>query len=177
MFYLFKPLPDSKMDFSGYMPFIKNVWLRKHFMKFVYILQSVLALISIMFGVWDFANWYIKLIIFVVVFICHELLHIVIVYSIGDISLTHSGLFFWLNSDAVMSKKRFLMFMLLPLLVLTVIPMCLLPYVKGVIFDGWLYVLWINAIIAGADIINSVLIAIKPAKAVFYRGYYKIDDK
>ena len=67
------------------------------------------------------------------------------------------------------------MFMSLPSLVLTVIPMCLLPYVKGVIFDGLLYVLWINAIIAGADINNSVLIAIKPAKAVFYRGYYKID--
>ncbi len=76
-----------------------------------------------------------------------------------------------------MSKKRFLMFMSLPLFVLTVIPLCLLPYAKGVIFDGLLYVLWMNAIIAGADIINTVLIAIKPAKAVFYRGYYKIDDK
>lgn len=60
---------------------------------------------------------------------------------------------------------------------LTVIPMCLLPFEKGVIFDGLLYVLWVNAIIAGADIINLVLIAIKPTKAVFYRGHYKIDDK
>lgn len=112
-----------------------------------------------------------------VVFVCHELLHIVVVYRIGDISLTHSGIFFWLYSDAVMSKKRFWMFMSLPLLVLTVIPMCVLLFAKGVIFDGLLYVLSINAIIAGADIINSVLIAIKPAKAVFYRGYYKIEDK
>ena len=75
-----------------------------------------------------------------------------------------------------MSKKRFWMFMSLPLLVLTVIPLCLLPFTKGVIFEGMLYVLWINAIIAGVDIINSVLIAIKPAKAVFYRGYYKIEE-
>lgn len=177
MFYLFKPLPDSKMEFSGYMPFIKNVWFRKHFMKFVYILQSVLVLLSIMLGVWNFSNWYIRLIIFMVVFVCHELLHIVVVYRIGDISLTHSGIFFWLYSDAVMSKKRFWMFMSLPLLALTVIPMCVLLFAKGVIFDGLLYVLSINAIIAGADIINAVLIAIKPAKAVFYRGYYKIEDK
>ncbi len=94
MFYLFKPLPDSKMDFSGYMPFIKNARFRKHFMKLVYVLQTMLVLISIMPGVWDFSNWYMKLIIFMVVFICHELLHIVVVYGIGDISLTHSGIFF-----------------------------------------------------------------------------------
>lgn len=95
----------------------------------------------------------------------------------GYISLTHSGIFFWLNSDAVMSKMRFWMFMSLPLLVLTVIPLCLLPFAKGVIFDGLLYVSWINAIIAGTDIINSVLIAIKPAKSVFCREFYKIEDK
>lgn len=149
MFYLFKSLPACTTDVSEYMPFIKNIWFRKHFMKFVYILQGMLTLMSIMLGVWNVFNWYIKLIIFVVVFICHELLHIVVVYRIGNISLTHSGIFFWLNSDAVMSKKRFLMFMSLPLLGLTILPMCLLPVVTGVIFDGLLYVSWINAIIAG----------------------------
>ena len=128
-------------------------------------------------GVWDFLNWYIKIIVIMLVFVCHELLHIVVVCRLGDISLTHSGIYFWLNSDAVLSKRRFWMFMSLPLIVLTVIPLCLLPFVKGVIFDGLLYVLWTNAIIAGADIINSVLIMIKPAKAVFYRGYYKVDGE
>lgn len=35
------------------------------------------------------------------------------------------------------------------------------------------YVMWINAMIAGSDIINSALIAIKPNNSLFYRGYYK----
>lgn len=100
-------------------------------MKFVYILQVVLVLISMVLGVWNFANWVIKSIIFIMVFIIHELLHILVVYKIGDISLTHSGIFFWLNS---------------------------------------------NAIIAGSDIINSILIAIKPSNAKFCRGYYIVEN-
>jgi hypothetical protein len=37
-----------------------------------------------------------------------------------------------------------------------------------------LFVSWINSIISAADIINSVLIAIKPRGAVFCSGYYRI---
>lgn len=96
MIYLFKPLPASDMDFSGYLPFIKSTWFRKHFMKFVFILQVMLIWLSIVLGVWDFANWVIKSIIFIIVFISHELLHILVVHKIGDISLTHSGIFFGL---------------------------------------------------------------------------------
>lgn len=175
MFCLFKPLPSSDMDFSNYFPFIKNVWFRKHFMKFVYILQVVLVFISLLLGVWNFANWLTKSIIFIMVFILHELLHILVIYKIGDISLTYSERFFWLNSNAIMSKKRFWMFMTLPLLVLTIIPMFFLPLTSGFAFDLLMYILWINAIIAGSDIINSILIAIKPSNAKFCRGYYILE--
>lgn len=172
MICFFKPLPPNDMDFSNHLPFIKNVWFRKHFMKFVYILQVVLTLISLALGVWDFSNWYTKIIIFIMVFVIHELLHVLVVYKLGDISLTHSGIFFWINSNAVMCKKRFWLFMTLPLLVLTIIPMFLLPLTSGFTLDVVMYILWINAIIASSDIINSVLIAIKPSNAIFCRGYY-----
>lgn len=172
MIYLFESLPSSDIDFSNWTPFIKNAWFRNHFMKFVYSLQVLLALVSMMMGVWDFANWVIKSIIFILVFIVHELLHILVVYKIGDISLTHSGIFFWLNSNAIMSKKRFWLFMTLPLLVLTLIPIFVLPFISGVTFEVLMYILWINAIIAGSDIINSILIAMKPANVKFCRGYY-----
>lgn len=56
MLYLFKPLPANDRDFSNWKPFIKNVWFRKHFMKFVYSLQIVLIIIATMLGVWNFAN-------------------------------------------------------------------------------------------------------------------------
>ena len=176
MIYFFKPLPPCDEDMSEYQPFIRNEWFRKHFMKFVYALQAVLALISVMLGVWDFANLFVKIVIFSLVYMLHELLHVLVVYKIGDISLTHSGIFLWLNSSAVMSKRRFWLFMTLPLIVLTVIPMILVPVADGMSVDVLRYILWINAIIAGSDMINSVLIAIKPQNARFYRGYYTTKD-
>jgi len=175
MLYFFKPLPPSDIDFSNYRPFIKNEWFRKHFMKFVYALQVVLILISESLGVWNFSSLLIRIVVFIMVYVSHELLHILVICKIGDISLTHSGIFLWLNSSAVMSKKRFWLFMTLPLLVLTIIPMILLPMVDGIIFDILKYILWVNAIIAGSDIINSVLIAIKPSNAKFCRGYYNTE--
>ena len=75
-----------------------------------------------------------------------------------------------------MRKKRFWLFMTLPLLVLTIIPMSFLPLTSGFTYDVLMYILWINAIIAGSDIINSVLIAMKPANAKFCRGYYIIEN-
>lgn len=50
-----------------------------------------------------------------------------------------------------------------------------LPLVGDNYFDLFLFVAWLNAIIAGSDILNSVLILIKPGKAKFYRGYYIIE--
>lgn len=176
MIYFFKPLPPGDIDFNKYMPFIKNEWFRRHFMKFVYALQLMIIALSIVFGVWNYSNWFIRTVLFIGVFICHELLHILVVCKIGDISLTHSGIFFWLNSNAIMSKRRFWLFMTLPLLVFTLIPMIFLWLLEGYIFDMMLYVVWINAIIAGSDIINSVLIAFKPSHAKFYRGYYTIEN-
>ncbi len=127
---------------------------------------------SVVLGVWEFANWLIRIAVFCIVYVCHELLHIVVVYRIGDLSLTHSGIFFWLNSDAVMSKVRFWMFMTLPFLGLTLVPGVVLLFTDGFLFEVLRYVAWINAIIAGSDIINSVLILLKPNKAKFYRGFY-----
>ena len=176
MFYFFKPLPPNDIDHTIYRPFIKNKWFRKNYMKFVYALQLTLIFFSIELGIWNFANWIIQTIVFIVVFLCHELLHIVVVYKIGDISLTHSGIFFWLNSNATMSKKRFWLFMSLPLLVFTIIPLFFLPLLDGFIFEMIVYIIWINAIIAGSDIINSLLIAIKPSRSKFYRGYYTIEN-
>ena len=177
MLYFFKPLPASDMDFSNYQPFIKNKWFRKNFMKFVYALQIALIWISAALGVWKFSNIVTRIGAFIMIYLLHELLHILVVYKIGDISLTYSGMFLWLNSSAIMSKKRFWLFMTLPLLGLTMAPLVLLPFVEGVVFEVLRYILWVNAIIAGSDIINSVLIVIKPANAKFCRGYYSIENQ
>lgn len=173
MIYFFKPLPACEFALSSWRPFIKNKWFEKHFMKFVYALQLLLLIISTLTGAWLFSNILIKLIVFCLVYVIHELLHIVVIYRIGNISITHSGIFFWIHSDAVMSKKRFWIFMALPFLCLTVLPMILMICTKGWWFELIRYVVWVNAIIAGADIINIALIAFKPTQAKFCRGYYK----
>jgi hypothetical protein len=36
-----------------------------------------------------------------------------------------------------------------------------------------IYICWVNLIIASADIINSILILMKPNNTLFYRGYYR----
>lgn len=196
MLYFMKPLPESKLDTSDWKHFIKNQWFRKHFMYFVYCLQAVLLVLSMLLGVWLALDDIMKVGLFISTFVIHELLHLVVIYRIGDISITHSGIFFWIASGAVLSKLRFFVFMSLPFIGLTVVPaiaalfLCAyesaghipqagLPDVSGGLKDILVYVAWINAIIAGSDIINSVLIAIKPKKSLFYRGYYKerADDR
>ena len=164
------------MDFSKWKPYIKNAWFLKHFMKFSLGLQVLLVLISIVLGVWNFANWVIRIIIFIAVLIIHELLHILVVYKIGDVGVTYSGTSLWISSNAIMSKNRYWLFIMLPLIVLTIIP-GLLSLINGFATEALKYIAWINAIIASSDIINSILIAIQPSNAKFCKGYFITEDR
>jgi len=143
-------------------------------MKFVYLLQFIIFLIPFFFETgFTHINIFSLLIIGISVFIIHEYIHIVTVNKKGDISLTFSG-FFWLNTNAVLSKTRFWFFMSLPFILLSVIPAILSFYVPSNIKSIILFVSWINALIASSDIINSFLIALKPKNAVFCRGYFQV---
>ena len=130
-----------------------------------------------MLGVWNFANWAIRAIIFVLVLAVHELLHMLVIYKIGDISVTFSALFVMVHSTATMSKKRYWLFVTLPLLVLTVIPIFILPFTDGVAFKLIRFIVWLNMCQSSFDIINSILVAIKPSSAIFNRGYYMIENQ
>ena len=105
------------------------------------------------------------------VFVIHELLHILVAYKTGDISVTCSGMSLWISSNAIMSKHRYWLFIALPLIVLTIIPI-FLSLIIGFPSETLKYIAWINAIIASSDIINSILIAIQPSNSKFCRGYY-----
>ncbi|WP_342472482.1 DUF3267 domain-containing protein [Metasolibacillus sp. FSL H7-0170] len=165
------------MNFSDWTPFIQNNWYRKHYMKFVYLLQLIIFLIPFFFET-DFTqiNIFTLIIIGIFVFIIHECLHIITINKKGDISLTFSGIFFWLNTNAILSKTRFWLFMSLPFIGLTVIPAIMSLYVPSNIKSIVLFVSWINAWISSSDIINSFLITIKPKNAIFCRGYYRVKE-
>ena len=173
MIYRVKTLPPADIDFSEYRPFIRNDWFRKHYMVFAYGLMALLAVLFFVTGSMKGVYFFLQLPIFVLVFLVHELLHILVAYPIGNIYLTHSGLFFWLEPDAKMTRGRFWLFMALPLLTLTLVPAVLLLLNTGTLRPYLRYIAWINAVIASSDIINSVLILLKPRDAVFYRGYYQ----
>ncbi|MBY0121965.1 DUF3267 domain-containing protein [Bacillus sp. S/N-304-OC-R1] len=163
------------MDLSEWTPFIPNHWFRKHYMKFVYLLQVIIFLIPYFFGGWfPHITTFVLFLIGLLVFITHETLHIIVINKKGDISLTFRGLFFWLHTNAVLSKQRFWVFMSLPFIVLSVVPVIVSFFVTEDIRSIFLFVCWINSLISASDIINSFLIAIKPKNSVFCKGYYQL---
>ena len=166
-------VPQPEIDHSQYRPFIRNDWFRKHYMVFAYGLMALLTVLLFVTGGMRGVYYPVRLPIFVLVFLVHELLHILVVYRLGDIYLSHSGLFFWMNPNAEMSKGRFFLYMSLPLLMLTLVPAALLLPDTGAFRPYLRYIAWSNAIIASSDIINTVLIPLKPKGSVFYRGYYR----
>jgi hypothetical protein len=171
----FRHLPQKNMDLSEWTPFIRNNWYRKHYMKFVYLLQIIILLIPYFFRIgFSHINSFAIIIIGILVFIIHECLHIIVINKKADISLTFSGIFFWLNTNATLSKSRFWVFMSLPFIVLSVVPAVMSLYVSGNIRIILLFICWINSLISSSDIYNSFLIAIKPKNTVFCRGYYQV---
>lgn len=171
----FRRLPQFRMNLSEWTPFIKNHWLQKHYMKFVYLLQVIIFLIPYFFGGWFPGTPIFALfLIGIFVFIIHEILHIIVINKKGDISLTFSGIFFWLHTNAILSKQRFWVFMSLPFIGLSVVPFIVSFFLSEDIKSIFLFVSWINSMISASDIINSVLIAIKPKNSVFCNGYYRL---
>jgi Putative zincin peptidase len=173
----FRHLPHKSMELSEWTPFIQNNWYRKHYMKFVYLLQIMTFLIPHFFttGFTDI-NLFLLIILGILVFIIHEWLHILVINNKGDISLTFSGIFFWLNTNAILTKVRFWVFMSLPFIVLSVVPVVISFYALGNIKLILLFVSWFNTLISSSDIINSFLIAIKPKNTIFCRGYYRVSQ-
>ncbi|MFE7061996.1 DUF3267 domain-containing protein [Sutcliffiella sp. NPDC057660] len=170
----FRHLPQKSMDLSEWTPFIQNYWYRKHYMKFVYLLQIIILSIPYFFNL-GFTDIKIFLLIIIgfLVFIIHECLHLLVINKKGDISVTFTGIFFWINTNAILSKVRFWVFMSLPFFVLSVVPVILSFYVLGNIKLILIYIGWFNTLISSSDIINSFLISIKPKNTVFCRGYYQ----
>ncbi len=144
-------------------------------MKFVYLLQIIIFLIPYFFKIgFTHINIFYLIIIGIFVFIIHECLHILVLNKKGDISLTCSGIFFWLNTNAILSKARFWVFMSLPIIVLSIVPAVMSFYVSGNMKSIMLFICWINTFISASDIYNSFFIAIKPKNSVFCRGYYQV---
>lgn len=171
----FRHLPQLSIDMSEWHPFIKNHWFRNHYMKFVYLLQVIILFIPNFIGGWfPHINTFILILAGVLVFVSHEILHIMVIIKQGDISLTFKGIFFWIHTDAILSKARFWVFMSLPFVTLSMLPFILSFVSSEDIKSILLFVSWINTLISASDIINSFLIAIKPKNSEFRRGFYRL---
>ena len=174
----FRNLPQPRMDLSEWKPFIRNSWFRKHFMKFVYLLMVAFFLAASWYywGSLNLLPGFPLILIILLVFLLHEAIHILVVKSKGDISLTFKGIYFWLNTNAILSKRRYWVFMSLPFIILTVFPAIASFFVSGDIKSLIIFISWYNLIISSSDIINSFLILLKPNRSVFCRGYYRVES-
>lgn len=171
----FRHLPQISMNLAEWTPFIRSNWYRKHYMKFVYLLQIIIFLIPFFFETgFSRINIIYLILVGIFVFLVHECLHILVISKKGDISLTFSGMYFWLNTNATLSKMRFWVFMSLPFIVLSVVTGVLSFYVSGNIKTILLFICWFNSFISASDIYNSFLIAMKPKNSFFCRGYYQV---
>lgn len=168
-----KPIPPLDIDYGIYRPFIKNEWFRKHYMWFAYGLMVVLFVAAYLTGGFRAGNIFTKVGVYLVVYPIHELLHISMAFTKGDIYLSHSGLYFWLTPNAELKKGRYWLFMTLPMIILTGLTGIAAVFTTGTLSEYLRYIAWINAITAGSDIINSFLILIKPARSSFIRGFYR----
>lgn len=171
-----KHLPLIRMNLKEWNPFIQSDWFRTHFMKFVYVLQITSFLLPFVLRT-NFAPFStITLVaIALVVFISHEFFHMLVIHSKGDVSLTFQGTFFWIHTNEILSKARFWLFMSLPFIALTVVPAMISFFVAGTLQTVVLFISWINLCYSAADIINSILIGVKPKNAVFCSGYYRVE--
>ena len=173
MLYIGKELPQMDIDENEYKPFIRHEWFRKKYMWFAYGLMFLLFITALSLGSLRAGHFIIRLIVFAITYVVHELLHIVTVFRKGDIYLNRSGIYLWLTPNFILSKREFWIFMTLPFLVLTCL-VGLSSYLVSEHVGMYLkYIAWINSIIAGSDIINSALIMMMPRNSYFYRGYYK----
>lgn len=171
----FRHLPQVRLDGEEWRPFIQHICFRKHFMKVVYILMAASIALPFVSGVRlspfkDFP----LLFIIVGVFVIHEALHMLVIHKKGDISLTFKGIYFWIHTNAILSKKRYWVFMTLPFISLTIIPAIASFFVAGDLQAILLFIAWYNLIISASDIVNSILILLKPNRTEFCRGYYRL---
>ena len=172
----FKHLPPVQLDDSKWHPFLKYDFTRAHFMKFVYAFQIFVILIPNFYNEWFPSLSLLTLIVISIVsFILHECLHIITIYHKGDLSLTFHGVFFWIQTNSPLSKLHFFTFMGLPFFGLTVLPFIASFFVHESLQSILLYISWFNTITSGSDILNLCLIAFKPNKAIFCRGFYKVN--
>ena len=168
----FKCLPKKELDNfdNSWKPLIVSAYFNKHYMKFVYLLQSLLAVALI----FCYLNEIIYFNIFLVIpiFLIHELLHIIIVFRLGDVSITSKSGFIWISSNAEMTKLRRCLFTSLPIIALSLAPFLLslfLPEIRYYLIS----VAFINLVISSFDLIWSVIILSKPRTSLFCAGYYR----
>ena len=83
-----RTVPQPEIDHSKYRPFIRNDWFRKHYMVFAYGLMALLTVLLFVTGGMRGVYYPVRLPIFVLVFLMHESLHILVVYQLGDIYLS-----------------------------------------------------------------------------------------
>jgi len=150
MIYWFIELPPKPFDdnIKIWKLVIPYKWLRECFMAVVYLLQFVLVIVLmtyirnytpkydydinsqsviLIYKIFSYISNHRSIIYITIITmpVIHELLHIAVIFNKGDFSITFKHFFFWITSNAEMSKFRYFTFTFLPLFILAGIPFIL----------------------------------------------------
>ncbi len=119
-------------------------------------ITSSLISIFILMDNFDFQA-YKKLYLFLLIIPLHELFHLIVIPNIKNSTLGYSWrkFIFFISTDEIFSKNRFLLVSLLPLIVLTVFPIITLFFLKS---EFVAYFALYNLIGSGIDIISFSII-------------------
>ena len=186
MIYWFKNLPSPLYD-DKWKPVISYKWLRESFMAAVYLSQFVLFILFMIYTKnyipkvmkYDLnlqvsiPQWVIYISV-IAMLIIHEILHVAVILNKGDFSITFSNLFFWVTTNAELSKFRYFIYIFLPLLIFTVIPFIISLFISNDLAHIIRIIAFGHILFSPADIINSIFTLTKPNKAIFCRGMYYI---
>ena len=193
MIYWFKNLPIKSFDDNIWKSIIPYKRLRENFMVAAYLLQFALFVIfmiyvrsytpnhdinmqSLSYKMLNYVSnhksiIYISLIAMVII---HEMLHIAVIFNKGDFSITFKYLYFWITTNAELSKICYFTFAFLPLFILSIIPFIISLFIFNDLAFIIRIVAFLNLIVSSADIINIVFILSKPNRAIFCQGMYYI---
>lgn len=82
MLYIGKELPQMDIDENEYKPFIRHEWFRRNYMWFAYGLMILLFITALSLGRLRAGHFMIRLVLFAITYLVHELLHIAWINSI-----------------------------------------------------------------------------------------------
>ena len=178
MIYWFKNMPPKLTEFDDWVPLLQNDFLKKNHILIAQGLGVIILLLGIKTMFSTAVELFNQILIPIIIFILllHESLHVLPVIKYGDISLNIKSGFFWVKTNAELSKKHQILYLSLPLIILSVIPLFLALFFSEQLKFLLIFISFINIACSTSDILNLFYVISKPNNSIFCMGNYRLNN-